>query len=348
MLEESVHVTDVTNPHVTARFVFRNDGPATDVLIGFPDMGSMSGIENTTPPGLKHFRSFVDGKPIAVRRVFSHHGLPNGLAEDYDYLAWEIKRVHFGAHQTHVIVDEYDGGGGSDTEAQFWFAYVLRTGASWKGTIGRAVVTVDLGPLVGYSPVEIYPAGYVRRGSTVTWDLRNIKPSHDIQIYWDPGFLDMAVNGYFPFATGDNRGRPDWRDFVLGAYGPADFDSVSNPPDLAPVKRNEDIWLPLQTAASLLGARFRVLVPGRAYRIEDGSRWVEIRIGSRKVTRSDGRLFIMPGSAERQVAPHSRASMAMVYLIPLVHAFGGTAEFTNNGAHLSVRVPNKHAPSPAP
>lgn len=339
MVRETVHVTDVTNPHVTASFVFKNEGPATDVLIGFPNMGDMSEIEGTVPAGLTHFRSFVDGKPIAVKRIFSHRDLPKDLADTYDYLSWYVKRVHFDPGQTHVILDEYDGGLGSDGDGYVWFTYVLKTGASWKGKIGAALVTVDLGPLGEYSPVTISPAGYVRRGSTVAWDIRNFKPRQDIQIYWVPYFIDISVNGYYCFSQGYSRDRPGTFEFEPFAYGPVDF---------VPLKRHHDIWLPVQTAANLLGAKWHSLEHGQVFRIQEGRRWVDIAIGSRVVIGSDGKRFVMgdPARYQRDSAESGYAAMAMVDLIPLVRALGGTAQFTRHGTHLSVRVPNKNAPKP--
>jgi hypothetical protein len=91
MVEEHVDIEDVTAPHVTARFVFTNEGPATNVLIGFPEMGDQIEPGKPESPGLDNFRSFVDGKPIAVTRRMAR-SKPRSLSE-FDYVAWYLKRV---------------------------------------------------------------------------------------------------------------------------------------------------------------------------------------------------------------------------------------------------------------
>ena len=100
MVAERVTITDPTSPYVVAWFVFRNDGPATDALIGFPETGYQRAPGKPESPGLANFKSFIDGKPITVTRRMSHQKPPADT--DGDYVAFYLKRVHFEPHQTRV------------------------------------------------------------------------------------------------------------------------------------------------------------------------------------------------------------------------------------------------------
>lgn len=336
MVEESVHIGDPTDPHGVARFVFKNEGPATDVLIGFPETGDQIAPGKPASPGLIHFRSFVDGKRVKVHRHMAHH--EPALFSDFDYVAWYMKRVHFAARQAHVIVDEYDGGGGSQGSGLKYFIYVLKSGATWKGPIGRAVITANIGKIANCSPVSITPVCYTRRGSLITWDLRNFKPTQNIEIDWFDGFLNISINGCYPYLGYTRQAAKVTAD---------DFSNDDSAyPQYLPVKRHGDIWLPAQVAASWLGANFSVVKPGRLLRISYRNRWVDIRIGRRTLIRSDGKRFLMPDPAAymRDPWPPHTNVLAMVDLTPLVYAFGGTACFDAAGNHLSVSVPNRNAP----
>lgn len=332
MVEEEVTITHLADPRVRARFVFHNEGPATDVLIGFPELsGGASAIAQNAR--LSNFRSFVDGKPVQVTRR-PDKSRPGGDSEEY--ADWLVKRVHFGAHQTRIIVDQYTGGGANQAMGDNICMYVLTTGASWKGTIGRALITADLNSISYGSVTGIEPAGYKIVAGKAVWDLRNFKPTDDINITWFPTFVDVAINGKFP-CFGGNTHPPDTPgDWIMDQ-------SLSQV--FWPVRRHGDIWLPAKTAAAWLNARYAVEKPGQVVRLEKGSHWVEARVGSRVLTCSDGTTFLMNEPAEYPHDPNSQVhAMTMVDFIPLVRAFGGTAEFTRAGAHLSVRVSDPNAP----
>ncbi|MFI5385265.1 MAG: DUF4424 family protein [Fimbriimonadales bacterium] len=137
MVSEDVRVK-LPQATVRAVFVFHNDGPATTVKIGFPESGT--GYDHGTRRNslFGYFRSYVDGKRIKVKREGNLHV----EEEDNSYHIWWTKSVHFGRHQTRVIVDEYKGGIGGDTTNHAFFTYVMSTGGSWKGNIKRARITV--------------------------------------------------------------------------------------------------------------------------------------------------------------------------------------------------------------
>jgi hypothetical protein len=129
---------------VDCRFVFRNSGPATSVRMGFPDDGEgesgfYDGAEawkNAKPQSsFKWFRSWVDGKPSKTTLVRSSE--PGQV--------WHAKTVAFPARGRRVVRDLYSVPLGSQIARNGSYkqtAYTLHTGSSWKGKIGRSLVTV--------------------------------------------------------------------------------------------------------------------------------------------------------------------------------------------------------------
>ena len=135
---------------VDCQFVFTNHGAACKVRMGFPDEGEGAddpdeeGGANVmkTPPKttFTSFRSFVNGKPVATKLIRA----------DKPGKYWHTKTVTFPAHavvRVHDVYTQRIGGGifttgvveGSVHQA----GYILHTGASWHGAIGRSEVNVS-------------------------------------------------------------------------------------------------------------------------------------------------------------------------------------------------------------
>jgi hypothetical protein len=148
--EKILLVVGERDVRVECDFVFTNSGKACAVRMGFPDVGygaSDPDEENSSNNLLKtparttftSFKSYVNGKPVQTQLIRADK------AGQY----WHAKTVHFAANQTLKVRDVYTqriGGGivtvgskvGSDQEV----GYVLHTGASWHGNIGRTEVVV--------------------------------------------------------------------------------------------------------------------------------------------------------------------------------------------------------------
>lgn len=134
---------------VRAKFIFKNHGAATKVRMGFPDTDARE--ENGEPtkmrrrPYLQDFRSWVDSKRVSTEMVRAQGSL--GL--------WHAKTVAFNRNQTRTVIVAYWtelGGrylgeiGTKAKRAAFSSAcsYMMSTGASWRGPIGYARVTVTI------------------------------------------------------------------------------------------------------------------------------------------------------------------------------------------------------------
>jgi hypothetical protein len=98
MVGEEVHIK-LPDGKVEARFVFKNEGPATTITIGFPEQG-----KDTMPRRPSHlvsFKSWVDGKLVSTKQVFTEK--PEDGGNDYYYKSWWIKKVPFAKGQTLTI-----------------------------------------------------------------------------------------------------------------------------------------------------------------------------------------------------------------------------------------------------
>jgi Copper amine oxidase N-terminal domain. len=160
---------------VDCTFVLHNTGKATSVLIGFPESG---GGDIVVPKmGFEYFRSYVDGKRVQVRvQEQRRESGPDG------YFRWYLKRVRFGAGQTRVIRNVYRAPLGAISTGHNFFDYILTTGASWKGKIGRSDIIVELSGLEHVVDLEIRPEGYRRVGNRIVWRLENYEPKENISI----------------------------------------------------------------------------------------------------------------------------------------------------------------------
>lgn len=135
MKDETVNINvgkKVTS--VSCLFHFVNSGPACDVGMGFPDDPQLEGDE-VAKTIFNSFTSWVDGKPVVCH--FKSIGA---------YKYWQVKTVHFGAKESHVVRDDYTvntGEGNQGAEVYDYYAtYILHTGNTWKGNIGSVKVNI--------------------------------------------------------------------------------------------------------------------------------------------------------------------------------------------------------------
>lgn len=149
MQSEVIQVwTDGEKVKVECDFVFVNDGAACTVKMGFPDVGYGDGDpyeddDGKTPKSvMTRFDSWVNGVKVetAMERV-EVAGSPQ---------TWRTKSVSFPAKGTVKVRDVYEQecGGGVMPSAMPMTAkeigYIVHTGSSWKGKIGRSEIRFTL------------------------------------------------------------------------------------------------------------------------------------------------------------------------------------------------------------
>jgi hypothetical protein len=186
---------------VDCTFVLHNTGKATSVLIGFPESG---GGDIVVPKmGFRYFRSYVDGKRVQVRVQEQRRDVDPG-----GYFRWYLKRVRFGAGQTRVIRNVYRAPLGAISTGHNFFDYILTTGASWKGKIGRSDIIVELSGLKHVVDLEIRPEGYRRVGNRIVWRLENYEPKENIFIMFFQHYRLHADIGESRIVSRDALIRP--------------------------------------------------------------------------------------------------------------------------------------------
>ncbi|HTQ09219.1 MAG TPA: hypothetical protein VMI31_04035, partial [Fimbriimonadaceae bacterium] len=123
-------------------FLFVNHGKACKVNMGFPDFGLWGYDYPRKKPEtmFRQYHSFVDGKPVKTKLVLGKGGREQ----------WQTKTVSFSAGGKRIVREVYttDIGGAaiSKTEAWAFASYLLHTGASWNGNIGKATISVTFDP----------------------------------------------------------------------------------------------------------------------------------------------------------------------------------------------------------
>jgi hypothetical protein len=169
---------------VHCQFIFKNDGKACSVKMGFPEEKQASG-DTGKLFRMWGFKSWVDGTLVQTRRVQMVRGHQNAFNS---YQALYLKEVSFKSGQVRTVVDEYttelgDMGWIFSPYCEYrLFTYVLKTGATWKGSIGEAEIKVDYSHLPFLYHVKPELAGSVRRGKSLIWILKNIEPKEDVSI----------------------------------------------------------------------------------------------------------------------------------------------------------------------
>lgn len=145
--EKVVMVIGQREVHTVCDFAFTNHGKACKVRMGFPDFGYQydpeshwGDVEPLDPSTFTSFVSYVNGKLVKTRLI---------RAKEMDKY-WHAKTVSFAAGQTLHVRDVYVqdiGGGdasiGGKSGNVFEAMYVLHTGSSWHGIIGRCEVVVQ-------------------------------------------------------------------------------------------------------------------------------------------------------------------------------------------------------------
>jgi hypothetical protein len=119
---------------VTCAFVFRNNGPACEVKVGFPDQAFGPHRDDASDDAKLHeFQVFVDGKKTSTTEVSGDEGDSSVL--------WHQRAIPFKRHQTRYILDQYRVRTGtaeaSGNVAIHEVGFLMHTGSSWKGSIKK-------------------------------------------------------------------------------------------------------------------------------------------------------------------------------------------------------------------
>jgi hypothetical protein len=202
MVQEHVWVA-ISNKRVRvhALFQFKNEGPTTTVTMAFPD-GILDYKERkpSAPRAIRWMKSKVDGKPVKVKRQVYRK---DPSYDNYTHV-W-LKKVSFKGGQTRFVTVDYEANHG-DIGDYINDMYTLKTGATWKGTIGKAVIYIDWSALNGQMDPMIRTVNADGREGpesslkmigprSARLQFKNFEPDFDIGMSWAPAFWNFFLNG---------------------------------------------------------------------------------------------------------------------------------------------------------
>ena len=155
---------------VECHFVFRNNGKDCTLRMAFPDDASHS--QEGNDGGFDWFKSWVDGKwaDTAIMTVEEEKAR-------FGIRRWRTKTVAFRAHQSRTVRDRYK----VRNSTQFLvssrvqgFDYVLQTGSTWKGPIGKSEIRITFdekafGPNLRFVASGRFPSLSDLRAYERTW-----------------------------------------------------------------------------------------------------------------------------------------------------------------------------------
>lgn len=184
---------------VVVEYTFKNEGQWEETVMGFPNR-----YVATMHEPIEDFRAFEGGRELEVFRSELQSD-SDGERQDYRREWLECFRVVFGEGEQKLIRNSYTQSYGVDYEnTKRRFAYILTTGAMWKGPIGfvRVIAQVEDETILdaqermayfSYAHFDTWgrslmpgfavsPAAYQRQGNTVEMSFQDVEPDFDIQI----------------------------------------------------------------------------------------------------------------------------------------------------------------------
>lgn len=217
LLREDLLISLGQQATVEVTFRLKNEGEATEVLLGFPYFSDDDlTYHEADDLSLRDFECRVDDQPVAVK---DERG-PNFLkGRGFKSSSWKVWPVAFGAGETRSVWHRYRGTVSSstgntvpDSGQVYFFEYLLTTGRNWKAPIGEFHLTVKP-ELPFFYPDNFYGLnleGMTWDGGAFHVDRRDFVPEHEL-------FLSLA-GGYArrpPFEKGGSRNpgfkaRPRW------------------------------------------------------------------------------------------------------------------------------------------
>ena len=140
LVEETIVIRlEAGAAEVEVRYLFHCDGPADEVVMGFPNRFMPTSIRP-----LEDFRVFEGERELEVVRapLPYREDMPNEPGWETEWL--ECFRVSFAAGEEKEIINRYSQPYGTGYRSSVQgFTYILHTGALWAGTIERLHVIVE-------------------------------------------------------------------------------------------------------------------------------------------------------------------------------------------------------------
>ena len=205
MVNETVHI-DLHKENATVKcdFTLMNHGANESLLVGFPVGLGWEGYDESLAYPLEDFKAYVNSQPVETEMM------------DVNGSQWMVWNMSFNELEIKNIGVSYwvplSSYGNYGREMDYWFTYVLKTGAAWSGVIEDANITIYLHDIEPDWITEIAPDGYVFENNSITWNFTSIEPTENIYIefrtlrpdceqrYTIPGFISDENHAGIPDA----------------------------------------------------------------------------------------------------------------------------------------------------
>lgn len=350
MVREQIEVKIGRVDYVTeARFVFRNDGLATTVRMGFPESsaGDTDVAELRKQSAFREFRTWVDGTEVQATRYIAGDNL-----DDFTFDAFWVKAVSFKRGQTRNVRVRYRSPLGVSTDGDF-VSYDF-TGGNWKGTVDQSTLRLIYSAPGTYRlfPLSSELGKYSRRdsGNSVLLTWRNWQAQAGFSLR----YLRTLPNGLMRASEEKDLGEV-WDTYAdlktLTVHGAGEFDpwqSETNWPPSA-VLRDGRTFIQFRQLSEIMREKWeqsenggRSASPGAGLqKIDDmvlapyygqGSKVIAVYVG-RKTAVVGGRTIALPE------APFVAGGALYVPLVSLVEALGGTAKVNLSARRFWFDVP---------
>lgn len=190
-----------SEPHWQADllYTFVNRGPARTLTIGLPfEMppcgyeGDVIGPTSCDKTGVSHLTTDIDGVPAKVLRQDVKVGKPVAFNRLYSV------QVPFAAGQTRILRHRYQSFTIASVEGNR-FRYLLRTGSTWAGPIGKVEIAFELP--TGNGPCAAANLPYRYDGRWLKISLGNWTPDRDLNVVF--AARPRALMGSGVFADGE-------------------------------------------------------------------------------------------------------------------------------------------------
>ncbi len=335
MVREEIVMTIGRNDYLTeAHFVFRNDGPATTVRMGFPESSGgdsdFDTLKKRTP--FKEFQTWVDGREITATRLIAQHN-----PDDFEFEAFWVKSVPFKRGQTRDVRVRYRSPLGGSTDGDF-VAYSF-TGGNWKGKVDESVLRLKFAVPGTY---RLFPIGddmgkYTRsdRDNEIVYRWKNWQAQSDFSLRYLRTLPGALMRAWTAAELNEvNNDRPILTQKTVRGSGAFDaWKAEANWPPSALLRNGRayiqfrhlsdairDDWESLNWGRKVIygpGLKMqgkRVSVP--LYRVPNTQ--IVVEEGSRTALVS-GRSITLPA------APFRAGGVLYVPVAPLMQAMGGKA-----------------------
>lgn len=203
MLAEEVRVKVFPErSEVEATFTFWNRGPAVNLLVGFPQALAQAELERAEfgdDTALHDFRAWVGGRQAPVQLEKAAGGGQGSLAGETappeggspgspalpPYPAWYTFLLSLTSGEKVEVRNTYWVKNTAWSNGEVETGYILQSGATWAGPIGRGRVELVLEGIEPYQVIGARPGNWrLEKENTYVWEFKDWEPDTDITLHF--------------------------------------------------------------------------------------------------------------------------------------------------------------------